>query len=100
MKTNIKKAVALAYGYNEDIPKIVASGYNKSALFIVEKAKKLNIPIFQNKELVESLIKLNLDDEIHEENYLSVAKILIWLSNNEDRSKLSYQNSINDSFKL
>lgn len=89
MKMNIKKAIALAYGYNETAPKVVASGYDKSALLIMEKAKRLDIPIFQNKELVESLITLNLDDEIDEKDYLSVAKILIWLSNNENRSKLS-----------
>ena len=89
MKKDIKKAIALAYGYGENIPKIVASGYNQSALLIIEKAKKFDIPIFKNKELVESLIKLDLDDEIGEEDYLAVAKILTWLSNNENKSKLS-----------
>lgn len=88
---NTKKAVALAYGYNENAPKVIASGMNQSALLIIDKAKKLDIPIFKNKELVESLIMMDLGEEIDEEHYIAVAKILAWLSKNEDKSKLSYQ---------
>lgn len=89
MKNKCKKAAALAYGWDENIPKVVASGKDKIALSIINKAKELNIPIFQNKELVDSLIKLDINNDINKETYLAVAKILSWLNKNEERYKLS-----------
>ena len=86
---DIKKAVALAYGENINVPKVVASGKEKIAFEIIKKAKEYNIPMFQNKELVDSLINLNIDDEINEESYLGVAKILIWLNDIENNAQLS-----------
>lgn len=86
---DIKKAVALAYGDNDNVPKVIASGRDKIAFKIIQKAKEHNIPMFQNKELVDSLINIDIDSEINEESYLGVAKILVWLSNIENNSQLS-----------
>lgn len=86
---NTKKAVVLAYGENISIPKVVASGREKIAFEIIKKAKEYNIPMFQNKELVDSLINFDIGDEINEESYHCVEQILIWLNNIENNAQLS-----------
>ncbi|RAX54680.1 hypothetical protein CCY99_02650 [Helicobacter sp. 16-1353] len=86
---NTKKAVALLYGEQTPIPKITATGKDRFAFAIIQKAKEYNIPIFQNKELVDSLINLDVNDEIDVDSYLAVAKILIWLNDNENKMQLS-----------
>lgn len=83
-----KKAVALRYE-GDSAPKISAGGRNHLAHAIIEKARAFNIPIFQNKELVDSLINLDIDDEITPESYLAVAKILLWLSESENKAQMS-----------
>ncbi len=86
---DIKKAVALAYGDNTSTFKIAASGKDKIAFEIIQKAKEYNIPIFQNKEIVDSIISLNIDDILSTESYLCVAKILLWLNDIENNAQLS-----------
>ena len=89
MKKDVKKAVALAYGENYNAPIVVANGKEKMALRLIQKAKEFNIPIFKNKQLVESLINLDINEEINEESYLAVAKILSWLQYSESKAFLS-----------
>lgn len=84
----VKKAAALAYK-NGEIPRIAASGKNALAEAIIARAKAHGVPIFQNKELVEALIGLDLDEEIPPESYLAVARILVWLSEVEEKAQLS-----------
>lgn len=86
---DIKKAVALAYGDNTNALKITASGKDKIAFEIIQKAKQYNIPMFQNKDIVDSLINLNIDDEVKTESNLCVAKILLWLNDIENNAQLS-----------
>lgn len=86
---DIKKAVALAYGDNINALKITASGKDKIAFEIIQKAKQYNIPMFQNKDIVDSLINLNIDDEVNTESNLCVAKILLWLNDIENNAQLS-----------
>lgn len=85
----INKAVALEYNELTPVPKVVASGREKMAMLLVQKAKEFNIPTFQNKELVESLIKLDIDEEISEDSYMAVARVLVWLSECEGDTQLS-----------
>lgn len=86
---DIKKAVALAYGDNTNALKITASGKDKIAFEIIQKAKQYNIPMFQNKDIIDSLINLNIDDEVNTESNLCVAKILLWLNDIENNAQLS-----------
>lgn len=88
---DIKKAAALSY--HEDSPsRILAVGREKFAFAIIQKAKEYNIPIFQNKELVDSLVKLDENDTIDTESCLVIAKILQWLSDTENNVQLSKYN--------
>ena len=75
-----KKAVALRYLQGEDsAPKVVAKGRGYLAQRIEELAKEYDIHIEKDPQLAESLYKLKLNEEIPEELYEAVAKILAFI---------------------
>ncbi len=75
-----KKAAALRYEqFMDDAPKLVAKGQGIVAEKIIELAKKHNIPIVEDPLLVDSLIKLDLYEEIPPHLYEAVAKIIAFL---------------------
>lgn len=73
METSL--AVALKYD-GENAPKVTAKGSQDIAEQIVQLAKKHNVPLSENKELVTLLSTLELGDEIPEVLYLAVAEII------------------------
>lgn len=75
------KAVALSYKLGESVPKVVAKGEGIIARNIVEKGKEEDIVIYEDKNLVESLISLDIDDNIPEELYEAVAEIIFYVYN-------------------
>lgn len=84
------KAVALKYEQqNQRAPKVVAKGKGEIAAKIMEKAREFQIPIFQNKALVESLIDLEVDQEIPPRLYNAVVEVFVWLQNSEKKAQLS-----------
>lgn len=83
------KAVALAYSKYLPAPKVVASGRDKLASLLIQKALELDIPVFQNVALANALINIEVDDFIPEASYLAVAKVLVWLNKNEQNAQLS-----------
>lgn len=87
--SNPTKAVALAYKEHLIAPKVVASGKDRFAMLLIQKAREFDIPIFQNKELADLLIDIKVDDFIDEGSYLAVAKVFAWLSENEKKAQLS-----------
>jgi len=81
------KAVALKYDKNSsNAPKIIASGKGTLAETIIKKAEEFDVPIFANKALVDSLIDLEVDQEIPSELYQAVIEVFIWLMKNEKSS--------------
>lgn len=74
-KTKYKKAVALKYN-GTGAPRVVAKGKGLIAEQILRLAKSHHIPIQEEKELVSLLSQIELDEEIPEALYLSVAQIL------------------------
>lgn len=81
------KAVALEYDKEKsNAPKVVASGKGTLAENIIKKAEEFDIPIFANKALVDSLIDLEIDQEIPTELYQAVIEVFIWLMKNEKKS--------------
>lgn len=58
---------------------MVAKGQRKIAEKIIEIAKKENIPIEKDEELVEVLASLDIGDEIPPQLYEVVAKILAFI---------------------
>ncbi len=75
-----KKAVALKYDMEQNqAPKLVAKGKGHVAENILEAARKGQVPVYQNKSLVNMLMALELDKEIPTELYTTVAEILAYV---------------------
>lgn len=74
-QTEHSLAVALRYD-GESAPKVSAKGSNELAEQIIALAKKHNVPLSENKELVSLLSTLELGEEIPETLYLAVAEII------------------------
>lgn len=85
-----KRAVALIYEQNKQrAPKVAAKGEGFLAEKIIQKAKEYEIPIFQSKALVDSLINVELDAEIPPTLYQAVVEVFIWLYQTEKKAQMS-----------
>ncbi len=75
-----RKAAALKYDRGRNrAPVVLAKGEGPIAEKLIEIAKKHKIPIIEDKELAEFLIKLDVGSEIPEELYKAVARILAFV---------------------
>lgn len=80
MKKERDKAVALKYERGKGpAPKVTAKGSGAVAEKILAIARENNIPIRQDKTLLEALYKLDINDEIPEELYKVIAEILAFI---------------------
>lgn len=83
-----QKAVAIHYDKNTDnAPKIVAKGKGILAEKIIELAKKNDIPIHEDADLIEILSKLDLGQEIPPELYKLIAEILVYIYKSNNKAK-------------
>lgn len=74
------KAVALKYEKEKDAaPRVVAKGRGSVAEKIVETARVHNVPLHEDKNLVEVLETLDLETEIPPELYRAVAEVLAFI---------------------
>ncbi len=74
------KAVALKYDAAKNTaPKVTAKGEGKTAQKIIEIAKENDIPIKEDKDLVEMLSKIELDREIPPEMYKAIAEVFSFI---------------------
>jgi flagellar biosynthesis protein len=81
-----KAAIAVHYDKQKDVaPKIVAKGKGAIADKIIELARKNDIPMYEDKDLIEVLSKLDLGQEIPAEMYKLIAEVLVcvYRSNNK-----------------
>ncbi|MFH1674203.1 MAG: EscU/YscU/HrcU family type III secretion system export apparatus switch protein [Pseudomonadota bacterium] len=75
-----KKAVALQYKSGEDhAPKVTAKGEGKIAEKIIELARRHDIPIKDEPDLIEVISKLDLNEEIPPTVYVAVAELLAFV---------------------
>ncbi len=82
MKSKEKKqrAVALKYESKSDnAPKVIAKGKGKVAEKIIDIAKKHNIFIHDDPDLIEALSQLDIHEEIPTELYAVVAELLAFI---------------------
>ncbi len=80
MATERQLAVALEYlRDNPHAPQVVAKGNDHLAEKIIAVAKKNNVPVHQDSDLVEVLVHLDLGDFIPPELYKAIAEILTHL---------------------
>ena len=73
-----KKAVALLYS-DLKTPVLTAKGENQLAWEIIESAQKSGVLVAEDPVLAETLSHLELNQEIPEEVFQSVAVILSWV---------------------
>jgi len=91
----VQKATALKYNESSDYaPKVIAQGKAQIAKNIIKIAKENNIPIKKDEDLVNMLSQIELNREIPEELYKSVAEIFSFIygitndqRENEERDK-------------
>jgi flagellar biosynthesis protein len=80
MKKKKAKAVALKYETEKDsAPRVVAKGRDIVAEKIIETAKAHDVPLYEDKNLVQVLEALDLDTEIPAELYQAVAEVLAFI---------------------
>ncbi|NPA42080.1 MAG: flagellar biosynthesis protein FlhB [Aquificae bacterium] len=83
-----KKAVALRYDAQRDkAPVVVAKGTGELAERIIELAKREGIPVLEDREMVEALLRVEIFEEIPPVLYEAVAKILVFVQ--ESRKRVS-----------
>jgi flagellar biosynthesis protein len=74
------KAVALKYDQKKDkAPKVIAKGRGEIAEKIIEIAKACNLPLYEDKNLVQILEALDLEAEIPPDLYRAVAEVLAFI---------------------
>jgi flagellar biosynthesis protein len=91
-KKTISKAVAILYDENKGAaPQVVASGQGIIAQKIIATAEEAGIHIQEDPDLVELLAKVPLGDEIPVELYQTVAEVLafVYQVNNKFKEKTS-----------
>ncbi len=74
------KAVALKYDDKKNkAPRVIAKGRGEIAEKIIEVAKAHNVPLVEDKNLVQLLEALELETEIPPELYRAVAEVLAFI---------------------
>ena len=74
------KAVALKYDRKKDnAPRVIAKGRKEIAEKIIEVAKAHNVPLYEDKNLIQILEALDLETEIPPELYRAVAEVLAFI---------------------
>ena len=74
------KAVALKYDRKKDnSPRVIAKGRGEIAQKIIEVAQAHNVPLYEDKNLLQILEALDLETEIPHELYRAVAEVLAFI---------------------
>jgi len=80
MKKEQDKAVALKYERGKDpAPRVAAKGRGVVAEKILAVARERNIPVRQDKALLDALYRLDINEEIPEDLYRVIAEILAFV---------------------
>lgn len=85
-----KMAAAIRYeAATNDAPRLTAKGKGVAAEKIIELARRHDIPIREDKALVQILSRLDIDQQIPPELYRAVAEILafVYSANEQYREK-------------
>lgn len=73
------QAVALSYHEGMYAPKVVAKGNGAVAEEIIRRAAEAGVYVHQSADLVQLLMRIDLDEQIPESLYLAIAEILAWV---------------------
>ena len=72
-------AVALAYRAGQSAPQVVAKGNGLIAEAIIARAREAGVYVHESPELVNLLMRVDLDQHIPPQLYVAVAELLAWL---------------------
>lgn len=86
-KEKMKKAAALSYKEGNTAPVVTALGKGEIAERIIKTAEENDVPVFENSELVTTLLHLDLGQKIPQELYSVVAEVLVFVSDIEKKLK-------------
>ena len=75
-----RKAAALKYEQNLEVPIVTAVGMGEIANKIIEKAEENNVPVVYNKELSDLLCNVDIGDAIPTDLYEVVAHIIAYIT--------------------
>lgn len=86
---NKKQAVALEYNEEKgkSVPKIIAVGEGYIAEKIIALARENNVPLYEDIEVVQKLVRFPPGTEIPPQLYEAVAKIIAYLYQLENQKK-------------
>ena len=80
MNPKKKKAAAVQYTTGRDpAPRVTAKGRGEIARRIIDAARQHNVPVYEDRDLVEVLEALEIDTEIPAELYRAVAEVLVFI---------------------
>src|SRR5689334_1686036 len=85
--SDIRRAVAMAYGAGDGAPRVVAKGAGVTAEAIIDLAREHGVYVHESAELVQLLMQVDLENEIPPELYQAVAELLSWLYRMDQRSR-------------
>jgi len=74
-----KKAIALKYNKDDSSPFVVAKGKGYVAEKIIEKGKEEEVHIYEDENIIDNLMELDLGEEIPPELYDVVAEIIAYV---------------------
>lgn len=80
---NRKKAAALRYEQGYDAPIVTAAGMGLVADKILEIAKANDVPIVEDKELIDLFDNVEIGEAIPAELYDAVAKIIAFIMDSD-----------------
>jgi len=84
-----RKAAALKYSSSGGkAPEVLAKGRGVVAEKIIKKAEEFDVPFFKNEALADSLLDININEEIPPSLYKAVAEVFIWLLNSEKKAQI------------
>ena len=91
-KRKMPEAAAIKYDPERDMaPEITALGKGVIAEKIVEAAKAMQIPVYRDEKLADTLSQLRVGDHIPKELYEVVAEVLVFIANIDSRQGEKYE---------
>jgi len=76
----MKKAVALSYKKEKpEVPRVVAKGTDDVAEKILDIARAHQVPLYEDRALLQKVYSLKVGESIPEELYQAVAVLLAWV---------------------
>ncbi len=87
LNPSLRKAAALKY--QDDAPKVLAKGSGELAQKILDKAEKYDVSVFKNPALANSLLNVEVGNQIPPELFQAVAEVFVWLLKSEEKPQLS-----------